>query len=145
MKWAKRYFKVILIIFPFHALKWDILKTLDPVQWFLKVQYSIPFYCFFLNKSSIREMEKYPVSAGLDKLYARWRACTQHAGKKVFACTKLNARKSIKKPFSSTVMFFKVVSCFCVRNQIIFGTIRTDIHRLFQLRSCCYIVISSVM
>ena len=70
---------------------------------------------------------------------------TQHAGKKVFACTKLNARKSIKKPFSSTMMFFKVVSCFCVRNQIIFGTIRTDIHRLFQLRSCCYIVISSFM
>ena len=100
---------------------------------------------FLKQISSIREMEKYPVSAGLDKLYARWRACTQHAGKKVFACTKLNARKSIKKPFSSTMMFFKVVSCFCVRNQIIFGTIRTDIHRLFQLRSCCYIVISSFM
>ena len=100
---------------------------------------------FLKQISSIREMEKYPVSAGLDKLYARWRACTQHAGTKVFACTKLNARKSIKKPFSSTMMFIRAVSCFCVRNQIIFGTIKTDIHRLFQLRSCCYIVISSVM
>ena len=37
----------------------------------------------------------------------------ERARKKVFACTKLHARKSIKTPLSSTPMLFKVASCFC--------------------------------
>ena len=53
----------------------------------------------------------------------------------IFACTKLRARKSIKTPLST--MLFKVLSYFCVRKQIIFGTIRSDIYNLFQLKSCC--------
>ena len=54
-------------------------------------------------------------------------------------CTKrfLRARKSIKTPLSSTPMLFKVASYFCVWKQIIFSTIRSDTHNLFQLRSCC--------
>ena len=51
-------------------------------------------------------------NTGLDKLRARWRACRQHARKKVFACTTLRARKSIKTPLSITRVSFKVASCF---------------------------------
>ena len=87
----------------------------------------------------------YTISTGLDKLRARWRACTQRARKKVFTCTKLRARKSIKTFLSSTPMSFKLLSYFCVWKQIIFGTIKSDIHNLFQVRSCCYIVIFNAM
>ena len=59
--------------------------------------------------------------AGLDKLRARWRACTQRARKEVFACTKLRARKSVKTLFTSTTTLMKLVNYFCVWKQIIFG------------------------
>ena len=39
-----------------------------------------------------------------------------------------------------TPMLFKVLSYFCVWKQIIFSKIKSDIHNLFQVRSCCYIV-----
>ena len=35
------------------------------------------------------------------------------------------------------LMLFKVVSYFCVWKQIIYSTIRSDIHYLFQLKSRC--------
>ena len=57
----------------------------------------------------------------------------------------LRARKSIRTPLSSTPMLFKVLNYFCVSKQIIFGTIKSDIHNLFQVRSCYYIVIFNVM
>ena len=79
-----------------------------------------------------------PLNAGLNKLHPQWQACTQCAHKEVFACTKLCARKSIKTPLHSTWMLFKLVSYFCVWKQIVFGTIKSDIHNLFQLRSCCF-------
>ena len=53
------------------------------------------------------------------------------AREKVFACTKLRARKSVETLLSSTPTLFKVVSYFCVWKQIIFGTIRSDIHNAF--------------
>ena len=56
---------------------------------------------------------------GLDKLCGR--------SPPFFACTKLRARKSIKTSLSSIRMLFKVVTYFYVRNQIIFGTIRSNI------------------
>ena len=40
---------------------------------------------------------------------------------------------------SSTWMLLNVASCFYVWKQIIFGTIRCEIHNLFQLRSFCWI------
>ena len=61
--------------------------------------------------------------SGLDELRARW--------------PELRARKSIKTHLISTWMLFKVTSCFCVWKPIIFGTTKSDIHSLFQLRSCC--------
>ena len=79
------------------------------------------------------------VGAGLNKLRARWRACTQRARKELFACTKLRARKSVKTLLTSTPTLFKVVSYFCFWKQLIFGTIKSDIHNLFFLRSCCWI------
>ena len=62
-------------------------------------------------------------------------ACNVHT--EVFACTKLQARKSIKTSLSSTPILFKVVSYFCVWKELIFGMIRSDIHNFFQLRCCC--------
>ena len=50
-----------------------------------------------------------------DKVDRTWQiARMQRARKEVFACTKLRARKSIKTPLSSTLILFKVASCFCV-------------------------------
>ena len=76
-------------------------------------------------------------SAGLDKLHARRRACTQRARKEVILYMKLRARKSIKTPLGRTPMLFKIVSYFCVWDQLILGKIRYDIHNFFQLRNCC--------
>ena len=63
--------------------------------------------------------------------------CMQRARKEVFARPKIRARKSVKTLFNSTQMLFKVASCFCVWIQTTFGTARSDIDNLFQLRSCC--------
>ena len=68
--------------------------------------------------------------AKLDKLYARWRACTQRGRTKPFACTKLRALKPIKTLSSSAQKLFKVASCFCDWIQI-FSATRFDIHNLF--------------
>ena len=87
--------------------------------------------------SSVRCPPTKKLKLGLDKLCARLRACMQRARKEVFTCTKLCARKSIKTPVRSTPMLFKVASFFYVWKQIIFGTIRSDTHNLFRLRSCC--------
>ena len=61
----------------------------------------------------------------------------KRACKEVFECMKICAHKSVKTILSSTQMLFKVASCFCVWIQITFGTRRSNIHNLFQLRSCC--------
>ena len=77
-----------------------------------------------------------PLNSGLDKLHAQWWACTQCAWKEVFACTKLCAHKSIKTLLISNWMLFKVVTCSCVWEQIMFHTTRSSIHNYFHLRSC---------
>ena len=70
----------------------------------------------------------------------RW-ACMQPACKELIMCTKL----CVKTSLGSTPMLFKKVSYFCVWNQLIFGTIRSDIHNLFHLRSCCKIYLYLVL
>ena len=83
-----------------------------------------------LSKGS-QGLEHCTHSTGLYKLRARWRACMQRG----FPSTRLRARKSIKTLLSSAQKLFKWASCFCVWMQI-FGTTRSDVHNLFQLRSC---------
>ena len=71
------------------------------------------------------------LQSSTDSTHSDERAC------KEVMCTKVHARKSIKTPSGSTLMLFKIVSYFCVWKQLIFGIIRSDIHNLVHLRSCC--------
>ena len=117
-------------------------QTECPYKYFREYEgmFRIVFYhCW--NKSGLVINVNFGVCipAGLDKLHPRWRACTQRARKELFACTKLRARKSVKILLTSTPTLFKVVSYFCLWKQLIFCTIRSDIHNLFYLRSCCWI------
>ena len=67
----------------------SVLSSFRPVFWSaISLLFSRYLIFFYLHP-------------GLDKLRARWRACTQCARKEVFACRKLLARKSIKTFLSS--------------------------------------------
>ena len=72
---------------------------------------------------------------GLNKLCTQRWACMQCAHKRIITCTKLCAHKSIKTPLGSIPMLFKIVCYFCVWKQLIFGTIRSDIHNLFTWKA----------
>ena len=117
----------------------DLIKTgacLNFVVWFYLRKDT--FFSFFKVKEIILQLSKV-YCAGLDKLCAQWWACIHRARKELFACTKLCACKSVKTLLTSTPTLFKVVSYFCLWKQLIFSTIRCDIHNLFYLRSCCWI------
>ena len=109
------------------------------VHWFLQKQSEIFWKC--VNFTQLDYSSSFHHSAlyltGLNKLQTQLQACTQHCCNKVFACTKFCVCKSIKTPLSSPAMLFKVASCSCIWKQIIFCTITSGTHNLFQLRSCC--------
>ena len=83
------------------------------------------FQCYYSEtKTFILKVMFITLYPGLNKLRAWWRTCTQRARKEVTACTKLRARKPIKTPLGRTPMLSKIVSYFCVWEQLIFGTIK---------------------
>ena len=130
----KFYFILKFLMLPILLLKWNKTCCIDfsliNIFSFVKLlNISLnEYYSNFLSHKFFLMMigsEQKRLHSGLDKLHAWW---CEHACKKVFTCTKLCAHKSIKTLLSSTPMLFKVVSYFCVWKQIIFRTIRSDIH-----------------
>ena len=112
------------------CLKKSCSKGLQIYKHYKHFTYSIFHACFFnFNISKFRARQ---IAHMVTSVHTK---CTE----RLFARTKLRSRKSVKTLLTSTPALFKAVTYFCVWKQLIFSTIRSDIHNLFYLTSCCWI------